>query len=81
MNGIKLIDKMLRRSKVILNGLLRVGSSKEDRDQLRDIEANLRDYNEYGLQLIPRLYYCPPFLQSPWKNSRSAQDACVKEHV
>ena len=43
----ELIDKILRRSKVILDGLLRVASSP-NRDQLKDIEGKLKDYNEYG---------------------------------
>ena len=46
------IDKILRRSKVILDGLLRVASS-QNRDQLKDIEGKLKEYNEYGLQLYP----------------------------
>jgi len=48
----KLIDKVLRRSKVILDALLRVGSSP-NRDQLKDIKCKLKDYNVCGLQFYP----------------------------
>ena len=43
----ELIDKILRRSKVILDGLLRI-ASLPNRDILKDIERKLKDYNEYG---------------------------------
>jgi hypothetical protein len=65
----------------MLDKLLRVGSSP-NRDQLRDIEGNLNDYNEYGLKLYSLSLLLPIFpSQSPWKNSRSAQDARIKEHA
>jgi hypothetical protein len=74
----ELIDKILRRSKVILDGLLRVASSPNG-DRLQDIEGKLKDYNEYGCSFILCLDYRLHFLQSPWKNSRSTQDAYIKE--
>jgi hypothetical protein len=45
----ELIDKILRRSKVILDGLLRVANSS-NMEQLKDIEGRLNDYNKYGAQ-------------------------------
>jgi hypothetical protein len=45
----ELIDKILRRSKVILDGLLRVTNSS-NMEQLKDIEGRLNDYNKYGAQ-------------------------------
>jgi hypothetical protein len=41
----ELIDKILRRSKVILDGLLRAGSSP-NRRRLKGIEGKLKDYNQ-----------------------------------
>ena len=43
----ELIDKILRRSKVILDGLLRVANSSNI-EQLKDIEGRLNDYNKCG---------------------------------
>ena len=61
----ELIDKILRRSKVILDGLLRVVLSP-NRDQLKDIEGKLKDYNEYGFQFHPLHLQSPTFpSQSP----------------
>jgi hypothetical protein len=45
----ELIDKILRRSKVILDGLLRIAKSSNT-EQLKDIEGRLKDYNKYGAQ-------------------------------
>ena len=46
----ELINKILRRSKVILDGLLRVATSP-NRDRLRDVEGKLNDYNVYEVPL------------------------------
>lgn len=48
----ELIDKVLRRSKVIMDGLRRVAASP-DRDKLMDMEGKLNEYNECVLE--------PPF--------------------
>jgi hypothetical protein len=45
----ELIDKILRRSKVILDGLLRIAKSS-NMEQLKDVEGRLKDYNTYGAQ-------------------------------
>jgi hypothetical protein len=61
----ELINKVLRRSKVILDGLLRVGSSP-NRDKLSDMQGKLNDYSEYELQPIPSslVHYLLPSLHS-----------------
>jgi hypothetical protein len=48
----ELIDKILRRSKVILDGLLRVAKSS-NMEQLKDVEGRLKDYNTYGARSYP----------------------------
>ena len=46
----ELINKILRRSRVILDGLLRVTASP-NRDRLKDVEGKLNDYNVYEVLL------------------------------
>jgi hypothetical protein len=47
----ELIDKILRRSKVILDGLLCIAkSSNMDQLPVKDVEERLKDYNKYGAQ-------------------------------
>jgi hypothetical protein len=45
----ELIDKILRRSKVILDGLLRI-AKLPNVERLKGIEERLKDYNKYGTQ-------------------------------
>ena len=51
----ELIDKILRRSKVILDGLFRVAVSPNT-DQLKNVEGRLIEYNRYAVQFAPCSY-------------------------
>ena len=68
----ELIDKILRRSKVILDGLLRVAKSLNT-EQLKDVEGKLQDYKKYGAQSYSSCSLSPTCpLQSPRQDFRSS---------
>jgi hypothetical protein len=68
----ELIDKILRRSKVILDGLLRVAKSS-NMEQLKDIEGRLKDYNKYGAQSHSSYLSSPTYPpQSPRQDCSSS---------
>jgi hypothetical protein len=79
----ELIDKILRRSKVILDGLLQVATSS-NQDRLKDVEHKLNEYKECVLTRkasLPLFFDLTQPSKPPCTNPRVVEETHVERFI